>query len=67
MWFSTHFLSQPVHCLSAEIRSLSTQPILFLPRNHAFTRVLVNSKSGSILLQLFVSDSNILQSLNRRV
>ena len=36
-WFSTHFLSQPVHCLSAEIRSLSAHPILSLPRNHAFT------------------------------
>ena len=37
MWFSTHFLSQPVHCLSTEIRSLSAHPILSLPRNHAFT------------------------------
>ena len=37
MWFSTHFLSQPVHCLSAEIRSLSAHPILSLPQNHAFT------------------------------
>ena len=37
MWFSIHFFSQPVHCLSAEIWSLSIHPILFLPRNHAFT------------------------------
>ena len=36
IWFSTHFLSQPVHCLSTEIRSLYAHPILFLPRNHAF-------------------------------
>ena len=25
MWFSTHFNSQPIHCLSAEIWSLSAQ------------------------------------------
>ena len=32
-WFSTHFLSQPVHCLSAEIRSLSAQSIIiFAPK-----------------------------------
>ena len=36
-WFSTHVLSQPVHRLSAEIRSLSTHPVLVLPRNHTFT------------------------------
>ena len=30
-------LSQPVHCLSAGIRSLSTHPILSLHRNHTFT------------------------------
>ena len=32
-WFSTHFLSQPVHYLSTEIRSLSTQSnIIFAPK-----------------------------------
>ena len=36
-WFSTYFLSQAVHCLSAEIWSLSAHPILSLPRNHTFT------------------------------
>ena len=36
-WFSTHSLSQPVHCLSAKIRSLSAHPILPLPQNHTFT------------------------------
>ena len=33
MWFSTHFNSEPVHCLSAEIRSLSAQSnIIFAPK-----------------------------------
>ena len=33
MWFSTHFNSQPVHCLSAEIRSLSAESnIIFAPK-----------------------------------
>ena len=33
MWFSTHFNSQPVHCLSTEIRSLSAQSnIIFAPK-----------------------------------
>ena len=33
MWFSTHFNSQPVHCLSAEIRSLLAQSnIIFAPK-----------------------------------
>ena len=32
-WFSTHFLSQPVYCLSAETRSLSAQSnIIFAPK-----------------------------------
>ena len=32
-WFSTHVNSQPVHCLSAEIRSLSAQSnIIFAPK-----------------------------------
>ena len=29
-WFSTHFISQPVHCLSVDIRSLSN--IIFAPK-----------------------------------
>ena len=32
-----HPLSQPCHCLSAKIWSLSAHPILSMPRNHAFT------------------------------
>ena len=37
MWFSTHFNSQPVHCLSAEIRSLSAQSsIIFAPKPHIY-------------------------------
>ena len=33
MWFSTHFNSQPVHCLSADFRSLSAQSnIIFAPK-----------------------------------
>ena len=37
MWFSTHFISQPVHCLSPEIRSLSAQSnIIFAPKPHIY-------------------------------
>ena len=37
MWFSTHFNSQPVHCMSAEIRSLSAQSnIIFAPKPHIY-------------------------------
>ena len=33
MWFSTHFNSQPVQCLSPDIRSLSAQSnIIFAPK-----------------------------------
>ena len=32
-WFSTHFNSQPFHCLSADIQSLSAQScIIFAPK-----------------------------------
>ena len=33
-WFSTHFLSQPVHCLSTEIQSLSD--IIFPTKPHIY-------------------------------
>ena len=37
MWFSTHINSQPVHYLSAEIRSLSAQSnIIFAPKPHIY-------------------------------
>ena len=52
-----HPLSQPVHCLSAEIRSLSTHPILSLPRNHAFT-----IKTTASYLEKSLSTSKLLIS-----
>ena len=70
MWFSTHFLSQPVHCFSAEIRSLSAQSnIIFAPKPGIYYQnicILKNIFSASnVFMHIFNMSVTYLQSVEK--